>query len=103
MDLREAFSTLGLDISGALVKMSLMDYMGKKKASEMMLYEAKRKAKLLMAKYHPDRGGDSEKFKEVNSSIMFIEKATELFLKKCDEKQKERDAARSSKVFIQVD
>lgn len=101
MTLKQAFANLQIDITAPLTKMAFMTLPERIKASEALYQEAKKRCKSLMAIYHPDRGGDAEKFKLVNSSMMVIESETKKFGLRLEEEMKERQKARESKVSIE--
>lgn len=82
MDVKHSMRLLSISPDMFFAKMSLLTRKERIEYAKNMLVEAKKQAKLLMAKYHPDRGGDAEKFKEINSALQNIEKETEAFIEK---------------------
>lgn len=45
-----------------------------KKVSDISLKELKRRYRILVKKYHPDKGGNAAKFRFVNDAYKYIEK-----------------------------
>lgn len=65
--------------------------------------EAKRLTKSLMVKYHPDRGGDEVKFKEVQGALSAIIYHTDEFIKNiADITRKAEEMTSRRPVFIDV-
>lgn len=65
---------------------------------------AKKYAKVLMAKHHPDRGGDPTKFRLIHEALSVIEFHTNEYERKYEEKRRSvEEAAERRGVFIKVD
>lgn len=80
MDISEAMNIIGIPPSSYFNRMASLTRKEQMDEASQMLTEARKKAKVLMAKHHPDRGGDAEKFKKVNSAMQLIESQTETFI-----------------------
>lgn len=82
MKLHEAMSILGLEFKQYFADLGQSSNKVKLKLASGMLEIAKKRAKMLMAKNHPDIGGSQERFRLVNEAISFIESDTENFVNK---------------------
>lgn len=105
MDLCEAWRLFGRDLPSIVA-----DARARKRDQRMpfldgLLEEAKKTRKALLAKHHPDRGGDPSQFKRVEDAFQAIEKGTEEARQGFREAEEKRVADRESKrsVFIDVD
>jgi hypothetical protein len=100
MTMEEALKIIGINPTDYFMKLSFLTRKERIVASTSMLAEAKKRAKHLMAKHHPDKGGDIEQFKIVNSSIMTIEKETERFVTKMTKIIADAEEREQSKIRI---
>lgn len=105
MDLCEAWRLFGRDLPSILADAKARKRQDRVPFLESLLEEAKKTRKVLLGKYHPDRGGDPSQFKRVEEAFQAIEKGTEEFRAKFREAEEKREADRESKrsVFIDID
>ncbi len=100
MSVGVAWTTLGFDPQAVLTRLARIPRPNRVEAARQELEFARRAAKRLLAEYHPDRGGDIEKFKEVGNALRALEEHTESFAKRMDELTKAEDEKRSKRPFI---
>ena len=80
MPVHEAWAVLGKDANLIMEKVSSIPRKNRPEALASLVKSAKRIAKNLMMEYHPDRGGDSEKFRKVQLAISSIIHHTDEFM-----------------------
>lgn len=105
MDLNAAWKLLGKSLPAILAEAKELRRDQRIPFLDERFVEAKKAAKGLMAKHHPDRGGDPSEFKRVQEALRVVEEHTEGFRKKFAEAQAKREAENAEKrsVFIAVD
>jgi hypothetical protein len=92
-----------MDPGVIFLKLSVMTRKEKLSAADAIMLEAKKKAKALMAKHHPDRGGDAEAFKSVSASVDMIEKHTMSFKIGIQKKIDEAAEKAANSVHIEIE
>lgn len=102
MPLHEAWSILGKDINVIMNGISKLPRSERSGAVSDLSKEAKKLSRALLAKNHPDMGGDAEKFQKVQNALEAIFHHAEMFEKKTMEaaRKAEESMARRS-VFIE--
>ena len=80
MSIHEAWAVLGKDANLIMKKMSNVPRRNRPEALFSLVKKAKQIAKGLMMEYHPDRGGDPEKFRKVQLAISSIIHHTDEFM-----------------------
>jgi hypothetical protein len=103
MPLHEAWSILGKDAK--IIMIEVANLPRDKRAAALLIFvdEAKRLAKSLMAKHHPDRGGDGSEFRRVQDALSAIVHHTDEFIKRiADISQKAEEMSARRPVFIDV-
>ena len=80
--LQEAWSILGRDINTILSEVSCVDKRERPKALWKLVDGARKTARTLLAKHHPDRGGDPNEFRKVQQSLDSIVFHTEEYERK---------------------
>ena len=103
MAARDAWLVLGRDPEDVFRRLSALPRGERVDAARADLAEARRAAKALMAAHHPDRGGDPEKFRRVNSALISLEAHTEDFARKVKEADEEAERRQERRpVFIKL-
>lgn len=70
MSIDEAFNIIELEDKNIIKKLQqAKDYNSACKAIEELQIILKKQKRILAKKYHPDIGGDEEKYKEINSTL----------------------------------
>lgn len=105
MELFEAWKLLGKDLAMILAGGRSLPREQRISFLEERLQEAQKVGRGLMAKCHPDVGGDIEEFKKISEALRTVEEHTEGFKTAFAKATAEREAAQASKrpVFIIVD
>jgi hypothetical protein len=96
MNLASAMSNLGLDSRSYLLTLSKSARPARIAAARIMMVEAKKAARTLMANHHPDKGGSHETFVKINASLDYLVRETETFINAM-EKRVQEDAEKLSK------
>ena len=102
MTLHEAMANLGYNSSEHFKKMMALSRTQQMEMAQSFMEEAKFRAKKLMAKHHPDRGGDQEKFIRVTNSMDTIEAETKHFLSAIKAKIEADAERRANQVLISI-
>jgi len=79
MDLHKAWSLLGRDSERIIHTIKALPRDQRAEAAKKILEKAKKMAKELSSKHHPDVGGDPEKFKLIWEAVRIIETHTKEF------------------------
>ena len=105
MTLGEAWMVFGKDARDVLRDLSSKPRKERVALARTMLDEAKKMAKKLMAKHHPDRGGDSKMFVRVQNAIASLEEHTNEFELRMQEAilRAEEKALKSNRVLIKIE
>jgi DnaJ-class molecular chaperone len=90
MHLHEAWEILGRDVREVVSEIKSSQRSSHLQKVEEAFQDGKKRARILMAKHHPDVGGDPEKFKKINEAISTLEKHTIDFRKEFEMKEKIR-------------
>jgi hypothetical protein len=104
MSIHEAWARLGKDANLIVNEVSKLPRSERSAALDKLTDEAKRLARPLLAKYHPDKGGDVSNFRVIQDSVTAIVNHTNEFKKRVSEITK-RSASIASRrpVVIDVD
>lgn len=103
MAARDAWLVLGKDPEAVFRRLAGLPRGERVSAARADLAEARKLAKALMAAHHPDRGGDADKFRMVNSAMISIESHTEDFARKVREADEEAERRQERRpVFIKL-
>lgn len=105
MPLPQAWGVLGEDFKGLLTRIKAHeDTKERIDATDRAFQNAKKIARKLMGKHHPDRGGDQHKFLEVQKAIESIEYHTEELITnfKYKKPSKVTKMSKQNKIRIQV-
>lgn len=70
---------------------------------EGLLEEAKRAQKSLLAKHHPDKGGDPATFRRIAEAYQVIERETEQFRASFASSEARREAERAEKQSVRIE
>ncbi len=100
---KEAWTVLGFRAEEVFSRLQKLDRSLRVAAAKEDLEMARKAAKKLLALYHPDTGGDPERFKRINEAVQTLEKSVEDFegrMKEVEKKAEERLEKRS--VFIKI-
>lgn len=102
MELHEAWRAFGEDLSAILREAKSRRREERLPYLESLLEEAKKTRKALLARHHPDKGGDPVKFKRVEEAFQAIEKGTEDFRTKFADaaNRGERESSKSVRIVI---
>lgn len=92
IDERTAWKILGKNPDDVFRSIKEKPLQEKISQAESELELAKQLAKFLMIKHHPDKGGDPEKFKQVQQALFSLEKHTERFKQKVLDKIKDNES-----------
>jgi thiamine biosynthesis lipoprotein ApbE len=103
LDIPSAWRKLGFDFVSIMSELASLPRKERVSRAREMLDSAKKKARSLMGKYHPDRGGDEAEFRAVADALQTIEDATDDFEKKMSRFVSDSETAASKKVFIVKD
>lgn len=99
MDLHEAWRVFGEDLSAILREAKSRRREERLQFLESLLEEAKKTRTALLARHHPDKGGDPVKFKRVGEAFQVIEKGTADFREKLVNAG-ERESSKSVRIVI---
>ncbi len=104
MNVFQSWANLGFNPDEVYLNLSNCPLSEKGQLAVQFLEKAKKSAKLLLAKYHPDKiNGDQRKFLIISESIQIIEKETEVFLEEIKYKIKEKEMKKDKNaVFIEI-
>lgn len=99
--LDKAWRLLGRDPAAVAARVAALPRERRVGALREAVEEAKKLARALMAKHHPDRGGDPSKFRLAKAALESIEHHTDEYARKSEEraKQAEERAARRGPVI----
>jgi hypothetical protein len=110
MTLYEAWKILGINLEEVASRIISRPRIDRGKAAEVEFDIAKKYARNLMAKYHPDRNLDNieaqTKFKDVQNALEVINKATEEFVQELqsvlEEEAQHKLKRQKNAVFIKL-
>ena len=102
MKLYDALKILEMDPDLYLNDLKKADRKSRVRLAEEMLEKAKKKTRILLAKNHPDVGGDERKFKLINAAIDFLEQDTSIFVSKMTQIIEEHENRSKNQVFIKL-
>lgn len=100
MTLTDAFILLSIDYKSYYLKLGNSSRSEKIKLVTQMLDYAKRQSKYLMAKNHPDKGGDPILFKKINDASQLIQSNSDEFIAKMTRIIEEEALKAESRIFI---
>ena len=100
LDIPSSWKKLGFDFVAVMSELSSLPRKERVPRAREMLESAKKKARSLMGKHHPDRGGNEAEFRAVAEALRTIEDATDEFEKKMSRFVSDAEVAASKKVFI---
>lgn len=99
MNINEAFEVLGLDLKAFLEAMNSKSSRHRKDVVQSYLSLAEIHKKSLLVMFHPDHGGDSIKFIQVQKAFEFIVEQSRIATEKLDYKM---DLESISKVKLEI-
>lgn len=103
MTLGEAWAILGKNAGELLSELKSHPKAKRIDLARTMLQDAKRDAKKLLAKHHPDRGGDPSKFIAIQKAIAVVEHHTAEFESRMTEALKRIEEKNRDRVIIKID
>ena len=103
MDVFTAWRVLGRDFGVIAAEARAKKRAERLAYLEGLLEEAKRAQKLLLAKHHPDRGGDPATFKRIAEAYRIIESETEQFRARFASSEAKREAERAEKKSVRIE
>lgn len=103
MDVFTAWRVLGRDFGVIAAEAKAKRRSERLAFLEGLLEEAKRAQKHLLAKHHPDRGGDPSAFKRVAEAFQVIERETEKFRASFAASEARREAERAEKQSVRIE
>lgn len=103
MTLGEAWAVLGRNAGEVLSELKSHPKAKRIELARDMLAEAKKTAKHLMAKHHPDKGGDPSKFIAVQKAVSILEFHTAEFESRMTEAIKRLEEKNRDRVVIKID
>lgn len=89
--LDQAWRELGRDLAAITSEVSKLPRDARVAALRGLAAEAKKLAKALMARHHPDRGGDPARFMAVQAALESVEAHTEDYARKAEERAREAE------------
>lgn len=102
MDLKEAWSNLGFQFNSIIMELKSTPLESRMVKVDEVLTSARKSSKQLLAKHHPDMGGDVNEFKKVNESISLIETETSKLKIDLAKKIEENAYKKSKKTIIEM-
>lgn len=102
MNLYDALSILEIDPNPYLAKLKMASIPERLQLANEALESVRRNYKYLLAKNHPDKGGDASRFNLIQSAYAFLESDTSQFITKVEAKINEKQAKSESQVFIKL-
>lgn len=104
MPLFQAWEILGKDFKGLLTQIRTHENIKERiDATNKAFQNAKKIARKLMGKHHPDQGGDGHKFLEVQKAIESIEYHTEQLMANFKHRPLKVKTPKKNKIRIRVD
>jgi hypothetical protein len=103
MDVWTAWRTFGRDFGAIAAEAKSKRRSERLTFLEGLLEEAKRARKSLLAKHHPDRGGDPSTFRRVEEAYQVIERETEQFRASFASSEARREAERAEKQSVRIE
>lgn len=99
----DAWKILGIDPEPIYARLAALPRSARAAAARADLIAARKAAKVLMAANHPDKGGDPNRFKEVNDSLISLEAHVEGFARAVEESEARRtERSENRPVFIKI-